>query len=85
MPRMTNINELKFSSRAYYQITVKGFLDESWSERLSGMTIVNEESDGQAVAKLSGEVRDQSELIGVLSSIYEIHLPLVSLEFTEDR
>lgn len=85
MSTMRSIDELRFSSSAHYQIIVKGSLDESWSERLNGMTIVNDESDGQPVTKLSGEVRDQAELIGVLCSIYEIHLPLISLEMTENR
>ncbi len=33
--------ELKFTSPASYRICVKGFLDESWSERLNGMRITN--------------------------------------------
>lgn len=76
---------LKFTSPAAYQILVKGYLDESWGERLSDMKIVNLNTDvGQPITKLSGVVSDQAELLGVLNSIYEMHMPLISLELIED-
>ena len=30
-------------------------------------------------------VRDQAELVGVLNSLYELHLPLLSVEILEER
>ena len=76
---------LKFTSPAAYQILIKGFLDESWSERLNGLTIVNMNSEtGVPITKLYGQVRDQAELLGVLNSIYEMHLPLISIDFGLD-
>ena len=73
--------DLKFTSPASYRIGVKGFLDESWSDRLSGMNIHNEVSGRTTpIAFIEGQVRDQSELFGVLNSLYEMHLPMLSLE-----
>ena len=81
MDRLNNAAGLKFTSRATYQILVKGFLDESWSERLNGMMVVNMSSDsGVPVTKIYGLVSDQAELLGVLNNIYEMHLPLISLD-----
>jgi len=81
---MDNLNiadKLKFTSPATYRILVKGFLDESWSERLNGLTIVNMSSDsGAPFTTLYGQIRDQTELLGVLNSIYEMHLSLISLD-----
>jgi len=78
-------DDLKFTSLAAYQIFIKGFLDESWSDRLNGMTIGHLNSDaGLPVTKLCGKVQDQAELLGVLNSIYEMHLPLISLELIDD-
>ena len=78
-------DDLKFTSLAAYRIFIKGFLDESWSDRLNGMTIGHLNSDaGLPVTKLCGKVQDQAELLGVLNSIYEMHLPLISLELIED-
>ena len=77
---------LKFTSSATYQIFIKGFLDESWSDRLNGMTIdhLNTDAGALPVTKLCGKVQDQAELLGVLNSIYEMHLPLVTLELIDD-
>ena len=78
-------DDLKFTSQATYQIFIKGFLDESWSDRLNDMTIGHLNSDaGLPVTKLCGKVQDQAELLGVLNSIYEMHLPLISLELIDD-
>jgi hypothetical protein len=32
------------------------------------------------VSALEGQVRDQAELVGVLNSLYELHLPILSVE-----
>ena len=76
---------LDFSSGARYRISVKGFLDASWSERFSDMRISNQ-TDGiiSPLAVLEGSVMDQTELIGVLNNIYEMHLPLVSVSFLDN-
>jgi hypothetical protein len=65
-----------------YRIRVQGFLDESWSERLGGLRITAcalEDHEGP-VTELVGQVRDQAELAGVLNSLYELHLTLLSVE-----
>ena len=78
-------HDFKFSSSARYRICVKGFLDESWSERFSGMRISNEVSGRiSPLAELFGPMIDQTELLGVLNSLYEMHLPLVSVELLDD-
>jgi hypothetical protein len=78
--------DLKFTSPATYQIFIKGFLDESWSDRLNGMTIdhLNTDAGALPLTKLCGQVQDQAELLGVLNSIYEMHLPLVTVELLDD-
>ena len=80
-------DDLKFTSPATYRIFIKGFLDESWSDRLNGMTIdpLNTDAGALPVTKLCGKVQDQAELLGVLNSIYEMHLPLISLEHIDDE
>ena len=78
-------NEMKFTSPAHYRIHVKGFLDESWSDRLNGLSINNQTSPaGTPIAELNGKVRDQAELLGVLGSIYEMHLPILSVAVVDD-
>ena len=70
-----------------YRIGVQGRLNERWSDRLAGMCITTSSVEtGTEVSTLHGRVRDQSELIGVLISLYELHLPILSVEnLTDDK
>ena len=52
-----------------------------WSDRLGGMTISAAKlADGPAATMLIGELADQSALFGVLNTLYDLGLPLVSVE-----
>jgi hypothetical protein len=77
--------ELKLDTPATYRIQVKGYLDSSWSDRLSGLTISpSSQGDEPAVTTLYGQVLDQAALAGVLSALYGLHLPLLSVEYLGD-
>ena len=72
-----------FDKPGNYRIRVLGFLDESWSEKLGSMRIAVcslKDQEGP-VTELVGQVRDQAALAGVLNSLYELHLTLVSVEY----
>jgi hypothetical protein len=69
---------------AVYTIKVLGKLSQDWSERLSGMTILSYNTvlkDGMDVTTLTGKLQDQTELAGVLSTLYNLRLPLLAVEF----
>ena len=65
------------SGPVIYEITVKGILDESWSDWLGGLDVASQES-GKTV--LTGPVRDQSALHGLLNKIRDLGLPLLRVE-----
>lgn len=54
----------------------------AWSERLGGFVITsNEDTEyGSAVTTLEGSVIDQAALLGILNTLYELRLPLISVE-----
>jgi hypothetical protein len=60
-----------------YEIRVKGVLDEQWSSWLDGMTIVPQIS-GETL--LTGPVRDQAALHGLIIKIRDMGLPLLSVK-----
>jgi len=66
--------------RADYEIRVQGELEEAYSERLGGMRITIDRSGARPVTTLSGALRDQAALAGVLNTLYEFHLPVLSVE-----
>jgi hypothetical protein len=62
-------------------IRAAGALDARWSERLGGlrMRASGDDSDGP-VTELRGELLDQAALVGVLVTLYDLGLPLLSVE-----
>lgn len=67
-------------SPATYRIRVSGLLDASWSERLGGMTVTATGGrDSPGTTTLEGRLSDQAALNGVLSALYEQHMPVISV------
>lgn len=64
-----------------YAIQVRGWLDTTWSDQLGGMRIAVTESGERPVTMLIGRLTDQAALLGVLNSLYELGLPLLSVEY----
>ena len=60
-----------------YRIKVKGHLDPCWSEWFDGMTITWQ-GDGETI--LSGSVRDQAALHGLLAKIRDMGMALLLVE-----
>ena len=60
----------------HYQITVKGYLDESWTAWFDGLTIIH---DAGGNTLLVGWVRDQTALYGLIDKARDLALTLVSV------
>lgn len=76
--------KLTVDKPATYCIQVVGQLDESWSNRLGGMEIrVSDQEGEQRISTLSGAMLDQAALFGVLKALYDMRLPLLSVECLE--
>ena len=68
-----------------YRILILGTLDAGWSDRLGGMTIsATRLADGATATTLIGALADQSALVGVLNTLHDLGLPLVSVERVAD-
>jgi hypothetical protein len=66
---------------ATYRIYVKGHLVSDWSDRLADMKIESSVApNGQETTTLEGRLADQAALFGVLNTLYELHLPVLSVE-----
>jgi hypothetical protein len=73
--------KLDFHAPATYRIQVRGYLADSWSDRLAGMGIARTDPQSEnPVTTLCGWLVDQGALIGVLNALYSLHLPLLSVE-----
>ena len=66
---------------AVYRICVVGPVDPRSSGSVAGMQITKSgDSSGKVETILIGRVPDQSALAGVLNTLYEMHLPVKSVE-----
>lgn len=72
---------LTFDNPATYRIRVGGRIAPSRVEWFQGMSVRALAPDDEPDStQLEGELRDQAALAGVLTTLYEMHLPLLSVE-----
>jgi len=60
----------------YYEIKIKGHLDQHWLHWFTGMNLTHPEEN---VTMLSGILPDQCALHGVLERIRDLNLTLISV------
>ena len=85
MPGEFDGKHLKLWTPATYRIEVEGVLDETWADSLAGMRISSRKrADQSTVTTLTGRLKDQAELSGVLNGLYELHLPILSVEILSE-
>ena len=69
---------------AMYRICILGTLDKKWSDYCGGMTIEHDIALNQyPMTTLTGILADQSALIGILNSLYDMGCPILSVECVE--
>ena len=72
---------LSIDQPTLYRIRIQGELEERWSGRMGGMQIHwQTQEDGSLTTILKGQLLDQAALFGVLMLLYNLRLPLISVE-----
>lgn len=78
---MSGKKKLMLDSPARYEIRIQGALDESWKESLNAVSMeVQNQPNEPPVTIAICEFSDQAALTGVLSYVYNMGLPLLSVE-----
>ena len=84
---MNDLNSSKkftLESPGIYRIKVQGELDPRLSGRFNGMQITTTyTADNLTETILVGKLQDQAALAGVLDKIYNLRLPVLSVECLE--
>ena len=65
------------SKSLVYQIRIKNHLDETWIDWFFPLVVVN---DANGEATLTGAVRDQAELHGLLDRVFDLNLTLLEVK-----
>ena len=78
------IYRLTMDKTAIYRIRFQGAFDESWQQHLgAGFTVQFDDASVPGTTTITGVMRDQAALLGLLSSLYEVGLPLLAVECLE--
>jgi hypothetical protein len=74
------MNPPSFSGQGTYEIVVQGHLDEQIGYWFEGLTLTTGfDNVGAPITTLSGHLVDQAALHGVLDTIRDINVPLISV------
>lgn len=69
---------------ANYCIKVKGIIAQEWFSYHDNM-VVEEVADGEKqkrpLTTLTGQVTDQAALMSILNHLYDLQLPIISVEY----
>jgi hypothetical protein len=86
MPQSPKLEKFNIDTPASYRIRVQGAIDPTWSGLLGGMRIAKISSRGkETVTALVGRLVDQAALSGVLKALYDLRIPLLSVENLDEK
>ena len=78
---MNDRQELKIREPSIYQIHIQGCLDESWGDYFGGEILSSYDEAGQFdVTTLRTPPMDQAALVGLVSRLHGLGLPLLLVE-----
>ena len=73
-----------FQNEARYEIRVDGHLDQRWSDWFEGMELPQAfNQNGSPITVLTGTIVDQAALHGILASVRDIGIPIISVNRIE--
>jgi len=86
MAKYTSKKGMHLETPANYRIQVQGRIEGRWIDRLSGMTVTEDTlADPPGVTIIVGRLPDQAALSGILNTLYDLHLPLLSVENLDEK
>lgn len=78
---MQTHKRLTVDSSVTYEVRIQGYLDASWSHYMGGVIIqLQSQPDEAPVTAITGVFQDQAALAGALNLLYDLGLPLLSVE-----
>ena len=78
---MEPAGKIQVTLPACYQVRLQGQISADWSDWLSDLDVTVEGHSPAAVTTLTGTVKDQAALFGLLSFIRDLAVPLISVVY----
>ena len=77
--------DYSFTKPAIYKIVVQGKIDNKLSDILLDLQINVEKADGQKYySTLIGKINDQAALSGIMNTIYNMHITVISVNMLSE-
>ena len=74
------LDEINFTGPAIYKIVIMGELEHQTAEQYWGMKITHIKNEGnKTISTMIGMIRDQSELSGIIISLHDMHITVISV------
>lgn len=74
-----NVSQSAIPKANQYQITIHGYLDDSWSNRFGGLSFHHETNEDE-ITILQGNIVDQAALFGILNGLYGLGFAILSVQ-----
>ena len=68
-----------------FKIEVMGKLNKSLSDVLGGALISHQTINNKIISHLEGKIIDQSELIGILNTLYNMRFEIISVKVNDEK
>jgi len=86
MPHSTKSDKFNLETPASYRIRVQGAIHPEWLDLMGGMRVGKESTtDKGTVTTLVGRMADQAALSGVLKTLYDLRIPILSVENLDEK
>ncbi len=77
MNNRNSASEINITSPITIRIEVNGFLDNTLSDFLGGLSIQNTAS---SVSYVEGVVADQAALVGIINTLFNMRFPIINVK-----
>ncbi len=78
--------EYNFSKPAIYKVVVQGKIDYKLADRMLDLQVNVEKGEGQKYysTTLIGKINDQAALSGILNTLYDMHITVISVNMLSE-
>ncbi len=77
--------ESSFTKPAIYKIVGQGKIDYKLANRMLGLQVNVEKGEGQKYySTLIGKINDQAALSGILNTLYDMHITVISVNMLSE-
>jgi hypothetical protein len=79
------VENISFTKPAVYKIIVQGMISPDLAERLCGMQVtIKKGPDKKTLSTLTGMINDQSQLSGILNTLYEMRMTVIAVNMLSE-